>query len=143
MGLGSKKDEHKDVVVEESAKKLLTEKAKNNHIACAQAFDCADKLGLTREKTGIYLDKLTIRLEKCQLGLFGHGTGGKGKKFIDLTDQDKKDIKSALEGQVADGVTTCPELWKLADATGLKRMKLSSYCETAGLKIKGCQLGAF
>ncbi len=143
MGLGSKKDTYKDVVVEESAEKMLREKASENHIACAVAFDCADTLKISREKTGIYLDKLQIRLEKCQLGLFGHKRGEKGKKFLELTDQDRTQIKAVIENHAKNGVLTCPELWDMADRSGIKRMMLSSFCEESGLKVKGCQLGAF
>ena len=32
---------------------------------------------------------------------------------------------------------------RLAEQAGIKRMKLSTYCEENGIKIKGCQLGAF
>ncbi len=144
MGMGSKKNAHMDVVVGDHAKTLLLEKSRSNTMACAMAFNCADTLNQTRQKTGIFLDKLHIRLEKCQLGLFGHGGDQKkGKKFLELTDSESIKIKSIIEGNVKEGILTCPEIWDLAEKSGMGRMKISTYCEKSGIKIKGCQLGAF
>ncbi len=144
MGLGSKKNAHKDVVVDDHAKVLLLKKSKDSIMACAMAFDCADILNQTRQKTGIFLDKLHIRLDKCQLGLFGYGGDKmKGKKFLELTDSESIQIKSIIEGNVKDGIVTCSEIWDLAEESGTGKKKISTYCEKNGIKIKGCQLGAF
>jgi len=144
MGFGSKKDAHKDIIIDTHAKDLLQEKTKNGIMACATAFDCTKKLNQTRQKTGIYLDILEIRLEKCQIGLFGHGgEKEKGKKFLKLTDTEKKEIKSILDDNMKNDFITCSEIWALAEKTGTKRMKISTCCEESGIKIKGCQLGAF
>ena len=52
-------------------------------------------------------------------------------------------MKRALEEVAENGAVTCAALWGIADRLGAERKVVSAACETLGLKIRACQLGAF
>jgi hypothetical protein len=49
------------------------------------------------------------------------------------------------EGDAAEDNTTLRQLnsWEIASRLGIQKLDVASACETMGVKIKPCQLGAF
>ena len=52
----------------------IEEKQTDGRITCAAAHAIASKLGCPPEAVGVNIDLLEMRIAKCQLGLFGHGS---------------------------------------------------------------------
>jgi hypothetical protein len=56
-------------------------------------------------------------------------------------DEDK--IREAFEKE---GIVTeikCPEAFLIAKKYGIKKSEIAAYCNSAGVKIRACQLGCF
>ncbi len=109
-------------------------------IKCATAFKLSEKLGILKSEIGNYADYLDLRLEKCQIGLFGHGEKGKLVKKIDNPDEKIQEQVTMLQ---ADGILSCESVFKIAESLKVSQVSVGSVCQTNGIKIKNCQLGAF
>ncbi len=118
--------------------------AKEKKLPCAVAFKLAEALKLPPAEIGAYADTLSIRLVKCQLGLFGYG---EKKKIVTPPDTIPAKLAEAIEGVVAGtedpGRIACKQVWDIADKLSIPRLSASGACEKMGLRIKPCQLGAF
>jgi hypothetical protein len=115
-------------------------RAGNGKMACAVAFDIAENLGVSPAEVGFTLDMLEIRLIKCQLGLFGYGSG---KKIAQATENMPESLEKAIRAEVSGENLSCATAWRIAGEFRIGKMKVSSACEALGIKIKPCQLGAF
>ena len=120
-------------------------KESDGTISCAAAVRMAEKKGVKPETVGRTLDALGTRLSLCQIGTFGYPGHAKGWVGSAAASQPVPDeLKKAL--QDAGGTEkriTCLEIWKIAAKFRVSRMLAGSLADQAGLKIKGCQLGAF
>ena len=119
---------------------IVKKRAVDGKIACAVAFDIAKDLGVAPGEVGFTIDMLEIRLIKCQLGLFGYGPG---KKVPHATEK----IPEPLEQAIRDGLTAealpCAAAWQIAEKLKVGKRDVSAACDTLGIKIRPCQLGAF
>ena len=113
----------------------------NGCIACKTAHAIAIELNVTPSQVGIAIDLQNGRIKACQLGLFGHG---KGKKIVA---QEGVEASAALEPAIRkkliDGRIPCATAWHIADAEGVTRLEIGRACESLGIKINQCQIGAF
>lgn len=127
----------KDQVVKE-----LKGAARQGRISCALALSTALRCGVTPGEAGSCLDELEIRIETCQLGLFGFGPGK--QKRIQIPEVISDEVAAWLdESAEAKGHVTCREIFAKAKEDGLSRALLAGACEKTGVKIRACQLGAF
>jgi len=93
-------------------------------------------------EVGITADLLEMKIKKCQLGLFGWGKNRATAKISARPIRLSAEMKNALEETTENGAVTCAAAWAIADR--LARTKgVSAACETLGLKVRKCQLGAF
>ncbi|MFO7964902.1 MAG: hypothetical protein R6U50_13345 [Desulfobacterales bacterium] len=118
----------------------IQRRVKNNEIPCAVAFAIAEKTGVSPKEVGIALDLLNIRLTKCQLGLFGYKDR---KKIIHPDENVDRNVADAIRSAAGDSRLSCREAWRIASERKVSKIAVSSACETLGIKIKPCQLGAF
>jgi len=118
----------------------IRQKLSNNHITCTAAHEIAVKLSVSPAQVGINIDLLEARITKCQLGLFGYSPQ---KNIVKPADSVSPDLKNAIETGLIDGRISCERCWEIARHKGLKKIEVASACETLGIKIKPCQLGAF
>jgi hypothetical protein len=109
-------------------------------IGCAEAFSIAAKTSRPPAEVGEALDRLRIRLVKCQLGLFGYTPD---KKIVNAAPAVKPELALAIQHMLQGGKLPCHLAWDLAKTFQLPRMAVSAACEALGVKIKPCQLGAF
>jgi hypothetical protein len=123
--------------------KAIREKAIGDELACAVAERIAKDLKVGIPEVGVTADLLEMKIKKCQLGLFGWGKKPDHGKDIGVTDSLSAKMKNALEEATENGVVTCAAAWAIADRLGTERRAVSTACETLGLKIRKCQLGAF
>ncbi len=129
-------DPHLDPAVRQK----VEEKAKNNEIACAVAFQLVEQLKATPADVGKGIDLLDIRLVKCQLGLFGYGPV---KKAVKPKSPQSKDLEEAIRVALVENKLSCRAAWNIAQRFSLPKMAISAACEALKIKIKPCQLGAF
>jgi hypothetical protein len=129
-----------DAQVDPSVKAEIEKKARDGELACAAAFQIADTLGIPPAEVGKSLDLLELKINKCQLGLFGykpHKKAVKPKKPVD------RQMEEAVRNALVDGKLACRDAWRIARRFKVSKMSVSSACEAFGIKIKPCQLGAF
>lgn len=123
-----------------SLDKEISNRATDNEMSCATAFEIAGKLNVKAQDIGEAADRLKIRLVKCQLGLFGYTPN---KKIVKALESVPPELKTAIEGSLEGGKLSCIRAWEIASGQKTGRLTVSCACETLGLKIKDCQLGAF
>jgi len=118
----------------------IEKKVKNGTLSCAAAHAIAEKMKLVPAEVGRSMDLMEVRLMKCQLGLFGYTPD---KSIVTPAESVSADLETAINSATVDGRLPCRKAWQLAADRGIKRMDLSAACETLGIKVKPCQLGAF
>ncbi len=118
----------------------ITAKLSDNHITCAAAHALAAELAVSPAQIGLAVDLMEARIIKCQLGLFGYAPQ---KKIVQAADSVSATLKNKLEASLVDNRITCLRCWEIAAELSLNKIDIAAACETSGLKIKPCQLGAF
>jgi hypothetical protein len=114
-------------------------------VSCATAIRLAEKTGVKPENIGRTLDALGVHLSLCQIGAFGYPGHAKGWAASGAVSQVVPDglIKALEDAGGAAKRITCSEIWKIAAKFRVSRIRAGEVTDRAGLKIKGCQLGAF
>lgn len=118
----------------------VKEKSKNREISCAGAFKVASDTNVSPAEVGFTVDALEISIVKCQLGLFGYRPQ---KKVVKSAQSVSEKLKTAIGSASREGRLPCSAAWQIAAELGMAKMEVSSACETLGVKIGPCQLGAF
>lgn len=126
--------------IDPEIKSALTSKLSDNRISCAAAHALAAELSVSPAQIGVSIDLLEARIVKCQLGLFGYTPD---KKIAQAADNVSPELKSKLEASLVDNRITCLQCWEIAAELSMHKIDIAAACETLGLKIKPCQLGAF
>jgi len=129
-------DAQADPVVREK----IAENARSGELACAVAFKIAEALAVSPADIGKTVDLLDLRLSKCQLGLFGYKPD---KKTVKARVPENRQMAEAIQNAVVDGKLACRDAWDIAGGCKVPKMAVSGACESLGIKIKPCQLGAF
>jgi hypothetical protein len=129
-----------DRKVNERVAAAVKSKVKDGDMACAVAFEIAEGLGVPPEEVGFTLDLLEVNVVKCQLGLFGYSPA---KRIVKPAERVPPDLEKAIREALVKDRLPCASSWALAEKRRLKKMEISSACETLGIKIRPCQLGTF
>lgn len=132
---------HPDAKADPAIAAAIEEKQTNGRITCAAAHAIASKLGCSPRMVGKNIDLLEMRIAKCQLGLFGHGSvrGKAVAKSPAVAVELETAIRAAMDGDRM----TCRAAWDVAERLNLKRLDVACACEALEIKIGQCQLGAF
>ena len=120
---------------------LISSRRRERTIACADAHEIAMEVGIPPAEIGRTIDILEIRINRCQLGLFGHDESS-GKVVLPWNDVDIS-LEKAIREKTDDGRVSCLSLWNISEATGRSKFDMTSACNALGIKICCCQLGAF
>jgi len=128
------------VRLQPEVREKIQEKVRDGQIACAVAFQVAEQLAAEPAEIGKALDLMEIKLMKCQLGLFGYATG---RKQIEPQQPEVPGLAEAIESSLVDGKLPCIIAWQLARRFKVGKMTVAAACDSLGIKIKPCQLGAF
>ena len=129
-----------DAAPDLSIKNEILKRAKGDEVPCATAFDIAKALRISPKEVGRTADLMNFKLTKCQLGLFGYQPQ---KKIVKPQDSIQENLKNAISQSLSQGKLSCKHAWEIASRFNIRKMAVSSACETMGIKIKDCQLGAF
>ncbi len=124
----------------EKIAKALKKKTADGKITCADASDVADELGATMKEVGLAIDLMEVRLNKCQLGLFGYGSE---KIVVKPAEAVQGSLENAIRSGLVNSRLPCAVAWGIAKTFCIPKMAISAACETLKIKIKPCQLGAF
>jgi hypothetical protein len=127
-------------VPDDSIAAALKGRADGGRVTCAVAHSIAQTLGVAPLEVGKTIDLLEYRIIECQLGLFGYAPV---RKIVEPAPTVSDDLRGQLERFAREGEIGCASAWQVADGMGLPRMAVSAACESLGIKIKRCQLGAF
>jgi hypothetical protein len=112
----------------------------SGEIPCAAAMKVAAEQKASPADIGKALDIEEINIVKCQLGLFGYKPE---KKIVRPAASVSDELKKEITGGLADGRLPCDRAWAIAEKMHMPKMDIAAACETLGIKIKPCQLGAF
>ena len=129
-----------DAQADPAVKENVVKNAAQGELACAVAFKIAAKLGVTPAEIGKTVDLLDLKLCKCQLGLFGYKPD---KKKVVAKPPESRQMEKAIRNSLTDGKLACADAWDIANRFKATKMGVSGACESLGIKIKPCQLGAF
>ena len=128
-----------DRPVDRAIAAAVRKRTKEGKISCADAFRISEDLNTTASEVGFTIDALESRIMACQLGLFGHKFG----KALNNIEIIPDDLKSAVLGSQENECLRCQDAWEIAKGLGIKKIAVSSACESMKVKITSCQLGAF
>jgi hypothetical protein len=129
-----------DAEINPDVAEAVKARASEGKIPCAVAFEIAKELNVPPKEVGMTIDKLEIKLAKCQLGLFGYGPQ---KRVVTPADQVSPELEDALRQSLVQGKLPCKAAWDIAETFGLRKMEVSAACEALRIKISSCQLGTF
>ena len=99
------------ITLNEKIAESIREKSSNGGLACATGEKISKGLGVEMPEVGITADLLEIKINKCQLGLFGYGNKPDHGKDIQADDSVPDEMKRALEEASENGEVTCETLW--------------------------------
>jgi hypothetical protein len=123
----------------------IRQRLEDGRLPCATACSLAADLGCPPALVGATADLLRIPLTACQLGLFGFPGHAKGWEAAGVAELP---VPAGLEAALlaargSTGELTCLALWRVADAAGCSRTLAGFVADRLGVKVRGCQLGAF
>ncbi|MBM3294921.1 MAG: hypothetical protein FJY82_10400 [Candidatus Aminicenantes bacterium] len=113
----------------------------DGRLSCAEAFAAARAAEASPAAVGGAADAMGIRLGRCQLGLFGYPGRAKGWTSVVAELPVQAGFEDALRSLPPS--PSCPEIWNLADASGVSRLQAGYLADRLGLKVGRCPLGAF
>ncbi|MBM4465543.1 MAG: hypothetical protein FJ014_08335 [Chloroflexi bacterium] len=118
-------------------KESLTE----GRLPCASAFKVARRLEVSPQQVGELADELNVKISRCQLGLFGHGSD-KGKS-LEPAQEVGEELQARIRDRVIEGSLPCATAWDIASELTMKRLDVANAAESLGIRITQCQLGCF
>jgi hypothetical protein len=138
--------------MDERIHQSILERLEDGKLPCNRAFAIAHNLNIDPLSVGLAANEASIRISRCQLGLFGYGPKAEGKhKIVHPMEHVPERIAARLRAEAesgsadptADKGITCTAIWRAADGLGYPRIEASSAVEAMGLKVTRCQLGCF
>jgi hypothetical protein len=118
----------------------IREKAAEGKIPCAVAFKTAEGLKIEPAEIGLALDLLDIKISKCQMGIFGYNKENKIAKPVEYV---AEPLEKAIRKNLSAGKLACRNAWQIAETFDIGKMDVTAACDSLGIKISPCQLGAF
>lgn len=113
-------------------------------LPCAAAFRIVEELGVEPLEVGRTADEMGVKLNRCQLGLFGYGPKAEGRhKVVRPAETVSPELAQAIRDSLSEGRLTCKAAWDIAAAFRIPKMDVSAAAERLGVRISRCQLGAF
>jgi len=129
-----------DIAIAPEVSDAVAARISKGTIACQAAHELATTLSVAPSVVGAAIDLQEGRITHCQLGLFGHARKASPLQGGDGVDARlEADIKAAQENNRL----PCQRAWQIADDHNLPRLAVGRACESLGVRICRCQLGAF
>ena len=140
-----KKELPEDFTIDPQIEGAIRKRSTDGLLHCAEAFAVVADLAVTASLVGLHTDALDIRLDRCQLGLYGYPGHTKGWEVTDMSAHTVPDgLKDAIRAAAdADNHLTCVQAWDIAANFGISKMLVGYTADKMGIHIVKCQLGAF
>jgi hypothetical protein len=117
---------------------------RDGKLPCEAAWQIAARAEVEKIAVGEMADALEVRVNHCQLGLFGYGEKRLGQhKIVRPAESVRPDIASALKQAAQGGAVTCAQAFEIAERLSQLPMVVSAQAESLGFRIVQCQLGCF
>ena len=126
--------------MDEKIATAIQKQAHEGKLPCAAAFRIAENIAVMPLDVGEAADALSIRLERCQLGLFGYG---EEKRIVQPAAQVAPKLEQAIRDRIINGRLPCAEAWLIARSFGIPKVEVANAAEKLEVRIGQCQLGAF
>jgi len=120
----------------------LKDRLRDGQLPCAFAFRLAAETKTTPAEVGAEVNRLGVRISRCQLGLFGYKAFGR-KGLLQGFEEVPGDVAVSLKAAATNGTISCADLWRVAEEHGLPRVAVACAAETLDLQVTPCQLGCF
>ncbi len=114
----------------------------NGRLPCSWAFAIAEEHGLSPRAIGNEATRQSIKISRCQLGLFGYDDLGE-RRIVKPAAEVSGALKEVISSRLVEGKVPCRVAWEIASERKLKKIEVASAIETLGLRISDCQLGCF
>ena len=140
---GNYKRKHPDgTQVDARVAAAVADGAGDDGLGCKSAEQIAATLGVSLADVGVAADLGEVRIQRCQLGLFGYGKGKPGI-IVEPAEQVSAELSAAIDARLENGKLPCLAAWEIAAEKGLGRIEVCAACEKLQIRITACQLGAF
>jgi hypothetical protein len=131
--------------VDERIAAVVRSRLENGRLSCAAACAAAREIDVAPIEIGRTADRLRIRLDRCELGLFGYarhtkGWDGAGVASLPVPYGLEDALKTAGAGR---GEVSCERLCQEAARFSAPLLQVGWLADRLGLKIGDCPLGAF
>ena len=118
----------------------VKERAQAGTLSCGAAFRLAEDLEVNPLRVGEAADALDVRLNRCQLGLFGYDGE---ERIVHPAESVSPELETAIREGLVVGRLPCAVAWALANRFDIPRLDVANAAEKLELRIGQCQLGAF
>lgn len=114
----------------------------NGRLPCSWAFAIAEEHGLSPRAIGDEATRQSIKISRCQLGLFGYDDLGE-RRIVKPAAEVSGALKEVISSRLVEGKVPCRVAWEIASERKLTKIEVASAIETLELRISDCQLGCF
>lgn len=118
----------------------VRERAQEGELSCAMAFRIAENLEVNPLEVGQSADELEVRLNRCQLGLFGYDGE---ERIVHPAESVSPELELAIREGLVVGRLPCAVAWALATRFDVRKLDVANAAEKLDIRIGQCQLGAF
>ena len=118
---------------------ILLKSAVDSKLPCMKIFTLISENSLDIDETSSALNRLSIKIIACQMGLFGCISG----KHIPMVESVSEELNKKITSRLENGKLSCKAAWNIADELNIKKADVASACEFLKIKINRCQLKAF
>ena len=126
--------------MDEKIASAIRDQIQEGDFRCADAFRIAEGFGVTPLAIGEMADGIRVRIERCQLGLFGYGDP---KSIVKPAEELPPGMETAIREGLILGRLPCSVAWAIAARFGISKTQVSNAAERLGVRISQCQLGTF
>ena len=123
----------------------INARAEEARLPCTAASHIAEDLGVAMEEVGRAADLLEIKVNKCQLGLFGYGKTKNKKKgrIMEPAETVVPELEEAIRGALKGGSLPCASACEIASKHGISKLAVCAAADALKIMTNCCQLGAF
>lgn len=126
----------------EGLEEAIRRKLINGRLPCSRAFTIAEEHGLSPRAVGDKATRQSIKISRCQLGLFGYDDLGE-RRIVKPAAEVSGALKEVIFSRLVEGRVPCQVVWEVASEQKLKKIEVAGAIETLELRISDCQLGCF
>ena len=125
-----------------SLERSIRESVVEGKLSCVNVFLVAKREGTSPRVVGGKATQLSIKISRCQLGLFSH-EGASSGRLVRSTEKVSKALERVIRSRLVEGRLPCEAAWEIASQQKLSKLDVANAVETLHIRISACQLGCF